>query len=78
MWFVDRSGEPCCCWHVFKLTRSTSHRPFPPSRHFDPFGTEFSVKPGQANHSLRFTKSFQVFVAVPSGRAPVATSLFQC
>src|SRR5437867_249864 len=22
----------------------------PPSRHFDPFGTKFSVKPGQANH----------------------------
>jgi len=21
----------------------SSHRPFPPSRHFDPFGTEFSV-----------------------------------
>ena len=28
----------------------------PISRHFDPFGTEFSVKPGQANHSLSIYK----------------------
>ena len=45
----------------------------PPSRHFDPFGTKFSVKPGQANHSLQFTKTLRASVAIPICLATAAT-----
>src|ERR671926_1340640 len=42
------------------LIRS-SRQAVPPSRHFDPFGTEFSVKPGQANHSPSIYKELSSF-----------------
>jgi hypothetical protein len=62
MWFVNRSGETVLLLaRFFKLTRSIFSPAFLPSRHFDPFGTEFSVKPGQANHSLYIYKELSSF-----------------
>src|ERR1043165_3330689 len=62
IWFVDRPSEA----YVLLLARFQTHPSdfltgrFP-SRHFDPFGTEFSVKPGQANHSLSIYKELSSF-----------------
>src|SRR6185503_1541387 len=60
--------------HVFKLRPHRLHLSFLPNRHFDPFGTEFSVKPGQANHSLQFTKILRACVATPICLETASTS----
>jgi len=44
IWFVDRSSDHVLLLaRFFKLTRPISSPAVLPSRHFDPFGTEFSV-----------------------------------
>lgn len=73
-WFVNRADET-----VLLLARFQTHPPifspaFLPSRHFDPFGTEFSVKPGQANHSLSIYKELSSFRR--SSRRPRASRDF--
>lgn len=73
LWFVDPASDRVLLAR-FQTHSSIFSPAFLPSRHFDPFGTEFSVKPGQANHSLSIYKELSSFRR--SSRRPRASRDF--